>query len=101
MQSILKRPGVPTDMNVAIPSLQSLNKMLSESGLEALVSFPVVHCPQAFGVLLKASERVNSVGKAIEGWKVVYSGDTRPCPELTEASRGATVLIHEVSVLYT
>ncbi|GLT53339.1 hypothetical protein SLA2020_266170 [Shorea laevis] len=51
----------------------------------------------AFGVVLKAAERINSVGKAIPGWKIVYSGDTRPCPELIEASRGATVLIHEAT----
>jgi hypothetical protein len=30
-------------------------------------------------------------------WKLVYSGDTRPCPALTAASRNATVLIHEAT----
>ncbi|XP_030526385.1 tRNAse Z TRZ4, mitochondrial isoform X2 [Rhodamnia argentea] len=97
MQSCWKRPGSPPDISVAFPVLQNMKKMLKEAGLEALVSFPVVHCPQAFGVALKASERLNSDGKLIEGWKIVYSGDTRPCPELTEASRGATVLIHEAT----
>ena len=71
--------------------------MLCEAGLEALISFPVMHCPQAFGIVLKAAERVNSGGKVIPGWKIVYSGDTRPCPELVDASCGATVLIHEAS----
>ncbi|KAI3411546.1 Ribonuclease Z [Psidium guajava] len=97
MQSCWKRPGSPPDISVAFPVLQNMKRMLKEAGLEALVSFPVVHCPQAFGVVLKASERLNSDGKLIEGWKIVYSGDTRPCPELTEASRGATVLIHEAT----
>lgn len=97
MQSFWKRPGSPPDISVAFPVLQNMKKMLKEAGLDALVSFPVVHCPQAFGVVLKASERLNSDGKLIEGWKIVYSGDTRPCPELTEASRGATVLIHEAT----
>ncbi|KAF8027580.1 hypothetical protein BT93_E0480 [Corymbia citriodora subsp. variegata] len=97
MQSFWKRPGSPPDISVAFPVLQNMKKMLKEAGLEALVSFPVVHCPQAYGVVLKASQRLNSDGKLIEGWKIVYSGDTRPCPELTEASRGATVLIHEAT----
>ncbi|KAF3943982.1 hypothetical protein CMV_029511 [Castanea mollissima] len=97
MQSYWKRPGSPVDNRMALPILKTLKRALSEAGLEALVSFPVVHCPQAFGVALKAAERINSVGKVIPGWKIVYSGDTRPCPELIEASRGATVLIHEAT----
>ncbi|KAK4395221.1 tRNAse Z TRZ4, mitochondrial [Sesamum angolense] len=97
MQSFWTRPGSPTQIAAAIPILKSLKKVLAEAGLEALVSFPVVHCPQAFGVVLQAANRINQVGKTIPGWKIVYSGDTRPCPELVKASRGATVLIHEAS----
>ncbi|XP_011072400.1 tRNAse Z TRZ4, mitochondrial [Sesamum indicum] len=97
MQSFWKRPGSPTQIAAAIPILKSLKKVLAEAGLEALISFPVVHCPQAFGVVLQASNRINKVGKTIPGWKIVYSGDTRPCPELVKASRGATVLIHEAT----
>ncbi|KAL0341995.1 UNVERIFIED_CONTAM: tRNAse Z TRZ4, mitochondrial [Sesamum calycinum] len=97
MQSFWKRPGSPTQIAAAIPILKSLKKVLAEGGLEALISFPVVHCPQAFGVVLQAANRINKVGKTIPGWKIVYSGDTRPCPELVKASRGATVLIHEAS----
>ena len=97
MQSYWRQPGSPVDHSAAYPFLKSLKKVLREAGLEALISFPVVHCPQAFGIVLKAAERVNSVGKVIPGWKIVYSGDTRPCPELVDASRGATVLIHEAS----
>uniref|UniRef100_A0A5B6YIW4 ribonuclease Z n=2 Tax=Davidia involucrata TaxID=16924 RepID=A0A5B6YIW4_DAVIN len=96
MESYWKRPGSPVD-NAAFPILQNLKRVLKEAGLEALISFPVVHCPQAFGVVLKAADRSNSVGKVIPGWKIVYSGDTRPCPELTKASQGATVLIHEAT----
>lgn len=56
-----------------------------------------MHCPESFGVVLKAADRINSIGKAIPGWKVVYSGDTRPCSEMVEASQGATILIHEAT----
>lgn len=97
MQSYWTRPGSPVDNTVAFPLKKKLNKVLGEAGLEALTSFPVVHCPQAFGVALKAADGVNSIGKSIPGWKIVYSGDTRPCPELVKASRGATVLIHEAT----
>ncbi|XP_020209333.1 tRNAse Z TRZ4, mitochondrial [Cajanus cajan] len=97
MQSYFKRPGSPVDKDAVSPILKKFKEVIQEAGLKALISFPVVHCPQAFGVVLKAEERTNSVGKVIPGWKIVYSGDTRPCPELIEASRGATVLIHEAT----
>ncbi|GAV77562.1 Lactamase_B_2 domain-containing protein/Lactamase_B_4 domain-containing protein [Cephalotus follicularis] len=97
MQSYWKRPGGHVDNSAAFPLIKRLKKVLSVAGLEALVSFPVVHCPQAFGVVLKAAERLNSTGKVIPGWKIVYSGDTRPCQELQKASIGATVLIHEAT----
>ncbi|CAG7867968.1 unnamed protein product [Brassica rapa] len=91
MQSVFKTPM--TDL----PCLKNLKKVLGEVGVEDLISFPVVHCPQAFGVVVKAAERLNSVGERIPGWKMVYSGDTRPCPEVVEASQDATVLIHEAT----
>ncbi|XP_027342584.1 tRNAse Z TRZ4, mitochondrial isoform X2 [Abrus precatorius] len=97
MQSYFKRPGSPVDKDAISPILKKFKEVIQEAGLKALISFPVVHCPQAFGVVLKAEERTNSVGKVIPGWKIVYSGDTRPCPELIEASRGTTVLIHEAT----
>ncbi|KAK7325162.1 hypothetical protein VNO77_29289 [Canavalia gladiata] len=97
MQSCFKRPGSPVDKNAVSPILKKFKEVIQEAGLTALISFPVVHCPQAFGVVLKAEERTNSVGEVIPGWKIVYSGDTRPCPELIEAACGATVLIHEAT----
>lgn len=97
MESYWRRPGSAVDNSMIFPLLKRLKKVLTEAGLEALVSFPVVHCPQAFGIVLKAAERINTIGKIIPGWKIVYSGDTRPCPELVEVSQGATILIHEAS----
>ena len=40
-----------------------------------LTAVPVQHCSQAYGLVLQH----------ISGWKLVYSGDTRPCKELVEA----------------
>ncbi|KAL6137608.1 hypothetical protein ACLB2K_062898 [Fragaria x ananassa] len=59
MESYWKKPGSPVD-----DAVLTLQKMLSEAGLEDLISVPVIHCSQAFGVVLKASKRLNSVGKA-------------------------------------
>jgi ribonuclease Z len=93
MENYNRKPASPRDTT----ALANFKEVLQESGLEILYSVPVLHCPQAFGVVLKAMEKANSTGKVIPGWKVVYSGDTRPCPGLIDASRDATVLIHEVS----
>ncbi|CAN8321520.1 unnamed protein product [Cochlearia groenlandica] len=93
MKSVFKR----CDSSSVLPLLKKLKKVIGETGLEGLVSFPVVHCPQAFGVVVKAAERLNSIGEKIPGWKMVYSGDTRPCPETVEASKDATILIHEAT----
>ncbi|KAK9054710.1 hypothetical protein SSX86_025789 [Deinandra increscens subsp. villosa] len=87
----------PVDGDISYPIIKNLKNVIADAGLENVISFPVVHCPQAFGVVLKGMDRVNSDGETIPGWKIVYSGDTRPCPELVQASRGATVLIHEAT----
>ncbi|XP_072965957.1 tRNAse Z TRZ4, mitochondrial-like [Typha angustifolia] len=94
MESYRKKPGIPVEASMA---LISLREVLFEAGLEFLHSVPVLHCPEAFGVALKSREKVNSRGKTIPGWKLVYSGDTRPCPALIDASNDATVLIHEAT----
>lgn len=60
--------------------------MKQQLRLRALWTVPVVHCPHAFAIVVE--------GEA--GWKFVFSGDTRPCPQLTQAAKGATMLVHEV-----
>ncbi|KAL5729098.1 ribonuclease Z [Ranunculus cassubicifolius] len=97
MQSYWKRPSSPVDSSASFELLKKLKNVLEESGLEGLISVPVVHCPHAYGIVVKAAERSNNVGKTIPGWKLVYSGDTRPCPKLIDASQGATILIHEAT----
>lgn len=64
-------------------------KLFSDSlGLD-IGCVEVVHCAQSYGVVLR--DRVH-------GWKVVYSGDTRPCEGLAEAGRDATLAIHEATL---
>lgn len=49
----------------------------------------VLHCPDAYGVVLRDE---------VEHWKLVYSGDTRPCDALVDAGAGAALLIHEATL---
>lgn len=49
----------------------------------------VIHCPHSYGVVVK---------DRVKGWSLVYSGDTRPCPALAKAARGATLAIHEATL---
>ncbi|KAL9642236.1 hypothetical protein ABK040_007236 [Willaertia magna] len=61
-------------------------RILKPLGLESMISVPVNHtCPEAYGIVLTHQT----------GWKVVFSGDTRPCHNLIKAGRDCTVLIHE------
>lgn len=60
---------------------------LERLGLKEWSSFRVIHCEQSYGLVVKHAD----------GWKLVYSGDTRPCRNLQIAARDATVLIHEAT----
>ncbi|KAM7513551.1 hypothetical protein LguiA_003134 [Lonicera macranthoides] len=73
-------------------SLNKLKNVVKEAGLEGIVSVPVVHCPQAFGAVVKAAERRNIIGETVPGWNLAYSGDKRPCQQLINAAGGATYL---------
>ncbi|KAI0236499.1 hypothetical protein L0F63_002988 [Massospora cicadina] len=48
----------------------------------------VHHCQEAFGVRFEFKD----------GFKLVYSGDTRPCQSLVEIGMGADLLIHEATM---
>ncbi|KAJ7372606.1 Zinc phosphodiesterase ELAC protein 2 [Desmophyllum pertusum] len=53
-----------------------------------VITVPVDHCPEAYGFVLEHRR----------GWKIVYSGDTRPCPALIKAGKEADLLIHEATL---
>ena len=61
---------------------------LGEDQLLTFQTVPVDHCKQAYGVVAAHSS----------DWKVVYSGDTRPCPELARVGKNATLLLHEATL---
>ncbi|KAK3842743.1 MAG: beta-lactamase-like protein [Linnemannia gamsii] len=68
----------------ARPALLSL---FNTSGFKDIQTVDVIHCPWAYGISMTHKD----------GWKIVYSGDTRPSQNLVEAGKGATVLLHEAT----
>ncbi len=56
-------------------------------GLCQFQSIPVHHCTDAYGLVFTHTT----------GFRMVYSGDTQPCPALQHAGQGATLLIHEAT----
>ena len=66
--------------------VDSIQAAMASLGLTRLESVPVIHCRHANGIVLESSA----------GWKVAFSGDTRPCPQMAAAAKDATLLVHEV-----
>ncbi|KAJ2487569.1 hypothetical protein EV174_000464 [Coemansia sp. RSA 2320] len=68
-----------------------VERLVSELGLVDIKTCSVVHCPWAYGLSLTHSS----------GWKLVYSGDTRPCASLVALGRAGqqppTILLHEAT----
>eukprot|EP01018_Ginkgo_biloba_P007858 Gb_33261 [translate_table: standard] len=64
-----------------------VSRMLEHLQLHSIRCVWVDHCFQACGLVLSS----------VNGWSIVYSGDTRPCGRLVEAGMGCTLLIHEAT----
>ncbi|KAL6768056.1 hypothetical protein ACKKBF_B37600 [Auxenochlorella protothecoides x Auxenochlorella symbiontica] len=79
--------SVPGAADVPEASAAALARLAADLGLARLVSFRVEHCAHAYGLALEAAA----------GWKLVFSGDTRPCEAVRDAARGATLLVHEAT----
>ncbi|CAO3563150.1 unnamed protein product [Mortierella alpina] len=65
----------------------ALDGLLESSGFQDISTIDVIHCPWSYGISMTHKD----------GWKVVYSGDTRPCENMVKAGEGATVLLHEAT----
>lgn len=70
-------------------ALAAINKVKASLGLSRLECIRVIHCAHSYGLILESSQQPR--------WKLVLSGDTRPCPALNQAAQGATVFIHEAT----
>jgi len=65
-----------------------LRKLLEYTGLSEIETCKAVHCPHAFCLSFRTDA----------GYKLTYSGDTRPCDALLELGRDSDLLIHEGSM---
>lgn len=95
-------------------------KALARAGVLRATSVKVRHCPHAYALVLTvaataakaAAAGASAVAEGVAGrlggrgeeeggrgddWKLVYSGDCRPCEELVHEGKGAAVLIHEAT----
>ncbi|KAG0029084.1 Zinc phosphodiesterase ELAC protein 2 [Podila clonocystis] len=79
----LSPPPPPSDPQ----SLTHLAAFQHLTGFSAISTVVMIHCYNAFGICLTHSD----------GWKLVYSGDSRPSQDLVLAGHGATVLLHEAT----
>jgi ribonuclease Z len=61
-------------------------------GVLETADLAVTAAPNAHGRMPNLAVRVDAGGRSL-----VYSSDTRPCPEVTALARGATVLVHEAT----
>lgn len=77
--------------------LAKVKAACAELGLRRLSATPVVHCAHSFALTLESVPKKGEEGEMVPGWKLVWSGDTRPCPALTATAADATVLIHEAT----
>ena len=68
-------------------SLKEFQQMLQKAGITSFYPCPVIHCPQSYGICIKHES----------GYKLSYSGDTRPCVEFADAAKDSTLLIHEAT----
>ncbi|KAJ1992470.1 hypothetical protein GGI25_000141 [Coemansia spiralis] len=68
-----------------------IGNLKADLGLIEISTCHVVHCPWAYGLSITHES----------GWRVVYSGDTRPCGNLVTLGRAGnkppTVLLHEAT----
>ncbi|XP_072098212.1 zinc phosphodiesterase ELAC protein 2 [Mobula birostris] len=65
-----------------------ISSLLKNLELEKFQTCVVRHCRNAFACILQHKL----------GWKIVYSGDTMPCPSLIQIGQHANLLIHEATL---
>lgn len=74
-----------------------LRQLFVDLGLTAIYVPSVPHRGRAYGLVLEGNPAGKGAVKG-KGWKIVYSGDTKPSQKLVEAGKGATLLIHEATL---
>nr|CAG8501274.1 4504_t:CDS:10 [Entrophospora candida] len=70
-----------------LPAVIMIRELMDNLKLRELLPVEVIHCPSSYGLCIEHTDN----------WKIVYSGDTRPCEELVRLGKNATLLIHEAT----
>jgi ribonuclease Z len=70
-----------------LDTIHLLPFVLIQLGLTQCQTVAVDHCFDAYGVALAH----------VDGWKIVFSGDTRPCEALARVGANANLVIHEAT----
>jgi len=111
-------------MQDSVKNLPFANQVLTNLGILSFENINVIHCSQSYGLALTlqslapakdegastipvpntkkckvTQEKMKSDEEEIEypHFKIVYSGDTRPCPRLSQLGVNASLLIHEAT----
>ena len=102
---------IPTEvLLLASEAKTTADRVLQQIGIVELTNVQVVHCGQSYGLsitIVPTSESISGTSSADnatmgnparqKSMKLVYSGDTRPCPRLIEIGADTTILIHEAT----
>ncbi|KAJ2554742.1 hypothetical protein EV175_002490 [Coemansia sp. RSA 1933] len=82
---------VPDSPQPEAETIKAADALKASLGLTEISTCHVVHCPWAYGLSITHKN----------GWRLVYSGDTRPCASLVALGRSGdrppTVLLHEAT----
>uniref|UniRef100_A0A667XB16 Zinc phosphodiesterase ELAC protein 2 n=1 Tax=Myripristis murdjan TaxID=586833 RepID=A0A667XB16_9TELE len=65
-----------------------IQTLLKKNDLEMFQTCPVRHCKNAYACSITHQS----------GWKLAFSGDTRPCDAFAHLGKNATLLIHEATL---
>ncbi|EPX74441.1 3'-tRNA processing endonuclease Trz2 [Schizosaccharomyces octosporus yFS286] len=84
----LSNSAVRRDRTLTDEDLIKYRLLLQELDLTSFETVAAVHCPFSYCMQFTGNE----------GWKIAYSGDTRPSEEFIEIGKDATVVIHEATL---
>jgi ribonuclease Z len=71
----------------ATPNHELQNYFLQTCGLTEVFAVDAIHCHDSYAFFLKHHD----------GWKIVFSGDTRPCKAMIKYGMDATIVVHEAT----
>ncbi|WBW71835.1 nuclear 3'-tRNA processing endonuclease tRNAse Z, Trz1 [Schizosaccharomyces osmophilus] len=84
----LSNSAVRRDRSLTDADQIKYRMLLQELDFASFETVAAVHCPFSYCTQFTGNE----------GWKIAYSGDTRPSEEFIEIGTGATVVIHEATL---